>query len=330
MPLDDRATVDAALAARMGELSDVRLGKAAQALAYQADPLAWVTRGRRAAGDRRVSVRPAPDVMALVTGYVPAAQGVACFKALDEHARAVKAEGDDRTLDQIKADTFVQRLTGQATAGAVPIEIHLVMTDAALLGGDSTPARLEGYGPLPARDARDLVTDDLPTRGSTENCSRRGSTENCPRCDGSDELDVWVRRLNTDPATGELTGIDHTRRRFGAQLRRFIDARDQVCTTPWCGAPIRHRDHAIRRADGGPTDAVNGRATCERCNYAKEAPGWRTEPITLPGGHRAVKITTPTGHTYSSQPPPVLDAHANAPPQGRERSPTSAPTLETG
>lgn len=62
LSVDDRATVDAALAARMGELSDVRLGKAAQALAYQADPLAWVTRGRRAAGDRRVSVRPAPDV----------------------------------------------------------------------------------------------------------------------------------------------------------------------------------------------------------------------------------------------------------------------------
>ena len=41
-------------------------------------------------------------------------------------AKAEKAAGDDRTESQIMADLFVQRVTGQATAEAVPAEIQLV------------------------------------------------------------------------------------------------------------------------------------------------------------------------------------------------------------
>ena len=46
-------------------------------------------------------------------------------------------------------------------------------------------------------------------------------------------------------------------------------------------APIRHIDHARPHRDGGPTSVVNGRGTCERCNYHKEAPGW---DFTITGG----------------------------------------------
>lgn len=170
LSVEDRAGVDAAMGPRLGTLSDRATGAAARALAYQADPQAWVARGRKAIGDRRVTVRPAPDVMAIVSGYVPAAQGVACHKALDHHAKALRACGDPRSLDQIKADTFVQRLTGQAAASGAPIEVGLVMTDTTLLAGDTTPARLEGYGPLPADLARDLL------RPHTTDPSRGGQT----------------------------------------------------------------------------------------------------------------------------------------------------------
>ena len=42
------------------------------------------------------------------------------------------------------ADTLVARVTGQADATAVPVEIQLVVTDRTLLAGDATPALRPG------------------------------------------------------------------------------------------------------------------------------------------------------------------------------------------
>ena len=47
-------------------------------------------------------------------------------------------EAEGRTPAQVLADTLVERLTGQASAAATPVEVHLVMTDQALL--DKTAA----------------------------------------------------------------------------------------------------------------------------------------------------------------------------------------------
>ena len=49
--------------------------------------------------------------------------------------------------------------------------------------------------------------------------------------------------------------------------------RDDVCTTPWCDAPIAHADHPQPVRDSGPTDWRNGSGKCARCNHVKEAPG---------------------------------------------------------
>jgi len=77
---------------------------------------------------------------------------------------------------------------------------------------------------------------------------------------------------------------------FPKGLAAFIGLRDRTCRTPYCDAPIRHRDHATPRNGGGPTSATNGLGECERCNYTKEAPGWcvtasdetaRTQPNSL-------------------------------------------------
>ena len=50
---------------------------------------------------------------------------------------------------------------------------------------------------------------------------------------------------------------------------------------------------------------MNGRGTCERCNYAREMPGWQITVIDaehLDKAHTMI-ITTPTGHHYLSQTP---------------------------
>ncbi|HKV21294.1 MAG TPA: HNH endonuclease, partial [Mycobacterium sp.] len=69
-------------------------------------------------------------------------------------------------------------------------------------------------------------------------------------------------------------------------------------------APIRHHDHAQPCHRDGPTSAGNGLGECERCNYVKEAPGWRVAAGTENAVHTA-QFETPTGHRYRSTPPPL-------------------------
>jgi hypothetical protein len=169
----DRAVVDVRLSSRLTSMSPRQAEAAARRAAIGIDPASAVRRGRTARGDRRVTIRPAPDTMALVSGFVPVEQGVAAWATLDRDARARRAAGDPRSRGQIMADTFIERLTGQATATAVPVEIGLTMTTDALLGvaarddangtdgaggaAGSDVATLPGYGPIPAAFARDLA-----------------------------------------------------------------------------------------------------------------------------------------------------------------------------
>src|SRR5882757_10804180 len=94
---------------------------------------------------------------------------------------------------------------------------------------------------------------------------------------------------------------------FPKGLAGFIGVRDRTCRTPYCDAPIRHRDHATPRNRGGPTSATNGLGECERCNYAKEAPGWRVDATDENGVHTA-EFATPTGARYRSTAPPLPGA----------------------
>ena len=287
----DRRAADAELGPVLAGLGDREVEAAARAVAYRLDPRAFTDRSAGAAKDRTVTLRPAPETMSRFCGFLPVAQGVAAYAALSVEADRCRAEGDQRSRGQIMADTLVQRVTGQATAGAVPVEVALVLPEQTLLRGGDEPAELAGAGPVPAAVARALVTDP--------------------------DTKVWLRRVYTRPTDGSLVAMDSKRRRFPKGLRRALQVRDRTCRTPWCGAPIRHTDHVIPVADGGKTSAANGQGLCEACNYTKQAPGWTSTPAPRPGGAGdRVEITTPTGHSYTSHPPPL----PGAPPPGDDRS----------
>ena len=217
--------------------------------------------------------------MSQLNALLPVEQGVACYAALKQHTDTVKAGGDDRSRDQIMADTLVQRLTGQAAADQINTEINLVMPlDALLAPGDPTPAEIPGYGPVPGWLARQLAT---PGHGRH-----------------------WWRRLFTAPAPdggAMIVGGDPTRRRFDGWLGKLITLRDQTCREPYCTAPIRHLDHVTPYRDGGLTTYSNGRGVCERHNYTREMPGWQLELLSN-RPHLTITVT-PTGHSYLSRAP---------------------------
>ena len=116
---DHRRQVDAQIAAGLAGCAPRQAAALARRHAYAADPAGYVARGRTARTDRRVTVRPAPDTMSLLSGFLPVEQGVACWAALRAHTDTLKNTGDTRTRDQIMADTLVERLTGQTRAGDV-------------------------------------------------------------------------------------------------------------------------------------------------------------------------------------------------------------------
>lgn len=194
------------------------------------------------------------ETMTHLSALLPAGQGVAAYAALSRAADTARAAGDARGRGQVMADTLVERVTGQASADNVSVEISLVMTDHPLGtathptdgppsrahhgGAADEPAHLIGYGPVPAGVARDLAR-------------------------GTDAARVWVRRLYTDAGSGRLAAMDARRRCFQGQVRAEIVVRDQICRTPWCGAPIRHADHPLCVADGGETKPGNGQGLCE-------------------------------------------------------------------
>ena len=287
----DRAAVDEELAAdtcTFDGAGDRALVAAARAAAYRRDPRTVTERAAHAEAERHVSLRPAPDTMCYLTALLPVAAGVAVHAALTRHADAARSAGDPRSRGQLMADTLVERTTGRA-GGISGVEIQLVMTDRTLFQGDSEPAILPGYGVVPARWARALLKD-----GDTGTAAGPGDER---------AFTTWLRRLYTAPGTGELIGMDSRARLFPPGHRRFIQARDHTCRTPYCDAPIRHLDHIIPWHDGGPTSLGNGAGLCEACNHTKETPGWNAQP--RPGPRHTLQLTTPTGHSYHSTAPPL-------------------------
>jgi hypothetical protein len=354
-----RAVVDARLAATVASMSPRQVEAATRRAAISVDPASAVRRGRTARTDRRVSIRPAPDTMALVSGFVPVEQGVAAWASLDRAARTRRANGDPRSLSQLRADTFIERLTGQATATAVPVEIGLTIALDALLGTDtccdgagrgedpidgsraagSTVATLPGYGPIPADFARDLagMRGDPDEMGDAAGEAAAGSrvrptdlanagTDTGTGTGGSaDRARVFIRRILTDPIDHTVVAVDTRRRRFDGPLARYLIARDQHCRMPYCTAPIRHLDHITPWRDGGPTTATNGQGLCERHSYTKEAPGWQVRVIEPDGPDRSVHATIITlPRTTPTDPKhhlPTADGRAEQPPSAGKTDP---------
>jgi hypothetical protein len=245
---------------------------------------------------RHVRVRLAADGMADLVAHLPAEQAAACVGALHRavNDHYVTAESVTRSRSQILADTLVERLTGQATAGDVAVEVQVVMPVEALLDPDSPlPAQIAGHGPVPAQIARELLATTAGRK--------------------------TLRRLVT--RDGIVIGGDSRRRAFDGVLETFIRARDgNRCTEPYCDAPIRHIDHVRRWTDGGRTEFVNGRGLCEFHNHAREPLQTRRTAARRPRRTSARPAAGPRAETCAPPDRPGRRPHVT-PSRGRPRSP---------
>lgn len=151
---------------------------------------------------------------------------------------------DERTLDQRRADLFVEQLRGtaegQSTSSRTVIGITVPVTS--LAGLDDLPGEsFDGSFALPAQMVRDL-TEQPGT--------------------------LWFRIL-TDPA-GRILDTTEPRPFPSNALRTSIQARDGTCRFPTCSRPAIESDldHEIPRPHG-PTNGDNLRALCRRHHNIK-------------------------------------------------------------
>lgn len=277
----DRQQLDAVLDRVLDEATQQTVGEFGSAvrraaIAVGANP---AERRKRALADRRISARPAPDGMSDLYGYLAAPDVAAIMTKIDDAARRMDAD-DTRTLEQKRADAFVEFLLGEKNSTAVMVNV-VTVAESTLAGRDDEPAQLSGHGPISAEHARELAGGDV----------------------------VSYRRLTTDPA-GHLLDFGRTSRTPPARLDRFVRARDVTCRFPGCTRPARTAevDHVVAWSDGGHTSAANLQALCKRHHHLKHEAGWRVRR------HRDGTTTwiSRTGHRYVV-PPHTYDIRRGGP-----------------
>jgi len=328
---DDRRALDGALGAQISQESERDVTRDARRLGHELDPYASARRWERAREERQVSLAPAPDGMLSLEGMLPLEEGAVVDQALHAYARAARAHGDARTVEQLRADTladavihFVSTFHPGAAKGSadgtVPtphpephrLEVQIVMAESSLFGSDDAPARLVGYGSVPAQVVRDRILrafahrhpHDLPV-------SAGGTHQGKGLSPGAQASLLTLRRLWAAPDGSRLVAMESRARTFPLGLARFIHTSDDTCRSPYCGAPIREIDHVTPHARGGETTAENAQGLCRRCNLDKELPGFATRRVDA----THLETVAPTGHRHVVRRPRPVGLTPQLPPR---------------
>lgn len=285
----------------------------------EVDPDGAADRHEAARRERFVRLEPVDDAMAYLTAYLPADDAARAFAAVDDVALAIRrGPGEERRLDECRADAFVGMvagtIVGSATgttsqgggsreegadgsgrgdgvrpskAGRRTRGVHVTVAASTLLGADELPATLHRYGPIPASVARAIASDP-----------------------GA----VWERIL-TDPVSGVLSDTSARTYRPSARLRDAVAARDVTCTFPGCRVPaagcdLDHVDPYDPTADRPQTHGENLHALCRTHHRAKTLGGWRVSRDPETG---VTRWTAPTGHRYDRPPETVVPRRSDPP-----------------
>ena len=289
-------------------------------------------RARARATSRRVTrPRNEGDEIASMRIEGPAGDVLALDLALDATARAAKAAGDRRTMDQLRFDALAgvghhALSTGHLgdpamgadlarTGGHLP-HLNLTMTlDQLMPAGDQPPharetQRAPGTEQAPGEAAAASGTPTESTWPPTLGGERLEPGQ-VPELAGYGPIStataralaaggIW-RRIVTDPLTGSVLDVGHTRYRPTRAIAEHIVARDRTCVRPGCShqASSCQLDHTIpfdhtNPTRGGPTNVANLGPLCARDHQVKTHAGFQLTQVE-PG---IFEWTTPTGHRY--------------------------------
>jgi hypothetical protein len=267
-----RTVADQALV-RAGTLTTGQLSAYLRKLCIQHDPDQARARYEHAHSERRVVAEQAADGTVTITGIgLPADRAAAIMHRLTHTARKLKTRDEERTLDQLRADVFVDLLSGAASngkGGSIDITVDLTT----LLGLNDHPATLGGFGPVVADIARKVA-----------------------------KTHTKARYTYTVTDNGSVIDTGTIGRKASAATRRAVTRRHVSCIFPGCRTPATScdLDHRQPHTDGGPASADNLAPLCRHDHTLRHTTGWTHTPNS-DGTHT---WTTPLHTTYTTRPPP--------------------------
>lgn len=279
------AEVDEALSTRLAGKDPSAIRKAAYRAANKADPEGAEKRTKERRESRRLRLTQGESGAAsLSLDEVEVEKATAAYNRIDRAARKLKNKDEPRTLDQLRADVALDLLLSANGGPGPKAEVFLYMDVLTYAGLNDDPAELAGHGSIPAALARHIASG----------------------------ADSTLRRIITDPLTGQILELGRTRYRPTAALTEYIQVRDRECRGPGCHRPAQYGDgdHSPGWANGCDTGASTIVGLCRREHRIKDEPGWHHD-LSDDG---TLTITTPTGQTYQSAPEPLHDPRPIEPP----------------
>lgn len=254
-------------------------------LCIATDPDDAADRFQTAVSDRRVVMEPTTNGTANLHGFdLPPDRVAAITDRVNRIARELRSARETRTMDQLRADVYLDLLEGRSAGhGAVTGVVDVTVDLTTLLRLDDHPGDLNGYGPVIADIARQV----------TEQRTRQR----------------WTY-TTVDPVTGLPVATGTIRRRPTSSQQRQVRATNRTCVFPGCRMPARHCDidHTVRVADGGPTTSCNLAPLCEHHHTNRHRFDWTYRRL---ANHDHL-WTSPLRHTHTTTglppPPPSDDA----------------------
>jgi len=235
-------------------------------LALTVEPDTARRRYEQAVEDRRVVLEPTDDGTANLCAFDLAPdQAIAARRHIDRLARNLRGSGETRSMDQLRADIYIDLLRGTTTGNGGSVEIRVDLET--LIGLSNNPGELAGYGP---------VIDDIARRVIADN------TEG--------EWRYTVTHQGHPVATGT------TRRRPTTGQRRIVEATHTTCFFPGCRMPGTQCDidHRIEWSKSHRTNVDDLAPFCRHDHVGRHKHGWSYQ--ILPNGD--IKWISPLGHTY--------------------------------
>jgi hypothetical protein len=230
--------------------------------------------------DRRVEYAPDQDGMAWLSAYLPAATASGIWNRTTAVARGLQGPDEPRNLTQLRADVLATALLSNGNgdgmnAGHVPsprAQLLVTVPVFSLLGATDEPAMLDGYGPIPASMARDLVAN------------------------GTDSF----YRVLIDPRDGAPLEIGRKSYRLPKAMRNWLRLRDGKCPFPGCTnhSLDNEADHLLAWQKGGTTGISNLGQPCPKHHRLRHASAWTPTPAAR---NEPPGWTSPSGRHYISE-----------------------------
>jgi hypothetical protein len=304
------------------------------------DPEAVVRKREAAREEVDVVTYESENGLHALNALLPPEASAAAWTAINEHVKALKVPGDQRSAGQLRADALVDLLVNRPDGTPrVVWAVQVIVPVGALLGICDDDAHIPGHGPVPADVARDIAEQAgecrrmlvHPDTGALLDTTIRGYRPRFTklaqvlkpgqRATGDDTrvqipgfgaLPVEVadliaadpewQRLLTDPDTSNRLDAHPERYRPGDALDRFIRLRDQHCRWPGCRRAAKYCDvdHSTPHGRKGGLTIRRNLACFCRRHHQIKQ---------LPGwrieqgDYGEVSFTTPTGRVYRTRPP---------------------------